>query len=130
MTSHASEQDRLIDVTWRSPLALHVLQRSARRAGVADTDGVAEKARRYKAVDGLCVEPWSCELLGRPAAELLQSLKQLSVLAAEVQSERGYRSSDWLQVCCGELSALAMRMCALALDKAYATPTGGDRQLA
>ena len=129
LTSHATQPDVLIDVTWRSPFALHLLSRSARGAGIAAADGERDKARRYKEVDGFRVSAWSCELTGCISGSLSADLRRLAVLAAEVQAERGMRASDWDKLWRGELSAIAMRACALAFDKAYTVPHGGSREL-
>ena len=129
MSSHLTAADRLVDVTWRSPFALHLVGRAAKQSGAAAAEGVADKRRRYRACDGVCIDAWSCELLGVPSAELLYSLRELSVLAGEVQAERGFRASDWLDAWSGEVSGMAFRLVGVALDRAYAVSHGGDRLL-
>ena len=112
-----------------APFAIHLLAQAARRAGVAAAEGVADKKRRYKPSDGVCIEAWSCELLGAPTPELLRSLQSLSVLAAEVQAERGFRASDWVDAWTCELSAMVFRLSGVALYRAYSAVLGGDRPL-
>ena len=129
MSAHLTAADRLVDVTWRSPFALHLVHRAAKQSGVAAAEGVADKKRRYRSCDGVCIDAWSCELLGVPAPELLYSLRELSVLAGEVQAERGFRASDWQDIWSGELSAMAFRLVGVVLDRAYAVAHGGDRLL-
>ena len=129
LTAHPAEGDRLLDVTWRSPFAADVLQRSAKQAGAAAALGERDKAKRYPAVGEVHVECWSCEITGRAGEPLSHALKQMATLAAEVQAERGYKASDWAQLWRGKLSGLAHRLLGQALDRAYALQIAGDREL-
>ena len=129
LTAHAGEGDRLLDVTWRSPFAADVLQRSAKVTGVAALQGERDKAKRYPAVGEVHVECWSCEITGRAGEALSAALTQMATFAAEVQAQRGYRASDWAQLWRGKLSGLAHRLLGQALDRAYALQCAGDREL-
>ena len=92
---HPTAPDRLLDGTVRHPCASHMVRDAATRAGAAAAEGVACKEKRYPTRAGKAV--WACaaETWGFIDPGLDRLLKELAVLAAQRQRDRGMVPTRW-----------------------------------